>query len=115
MFFFCVEDAVDGGGSQSLGAIEVEWRVVPGLDHQIAGLDFAGAGLGYVLAVRGAVEHIAGVLCLLDNKAESNRKKGKGCAQITARRTESRTKRARHRKNSNTPKSNRKKAKGAHK
>ena len=40
----------------------MEWRVVPGLDHQIAGLDFAGAGLGYVLAVRGDVEHIA---CLL--------------------------------------------------
>ena len=98
-----------------LGAIEVEWRVVPGLDHQIAGLDFAGAGLIYVLAVRGAVEHIACFLCLLNNKAESNRKKGKGRAQITARRTESRTKRARHRKHSNTPKSNRKKAKGAHK
>ena len=26
--------------------------------HQIVDLDFAGAGLGYVLAVRGAVEHI---------------------------------------------------------
>ena len=115
-FFFCVEDAVGGGGSQPLGATEVEWRVVPGLDHQIAGLDFAGAGLGYVLAVRGAVERIAGVLCLLNNKAESNRKKGKGRAQITARRTESRTKRARHSENSsNTPKSSRKKAKGAHK
>ena len=59
---FCVEDAVGGGGSQPLGAIEVEWRVVPGLDHQIAGLDFAGAGLGYVLAVRGAVGHTAGFL-----------------------------------------------------
>ena len=94
----------------------MEWRVVPGLDHQITGLDFAGTGLGYVLAVRGAVEHIAGFLCLLNNKAESNRKKGKGRAQITARRTESRTKRAKHRKNSsNTPKSNRKKANGAHK
>ena len=79
LFFFCVEDAVGGGGSQPLGATEVEWRVVPGLDHQIAGLDFAGAGLGYVLAVRGAVAHIAaGVLCLLNNKAESNRKKSKG-------------------------------------
>ena len=42
--FFCVEDAVGGGGSQPLGAIEVEWRVVPGLDHQITGLDFAGTG-----------------------------------------------------------------------
>ena len=60
LVFFCVEDAVGGGGSQPLGAIEVEWRVVPGLDHQIAGLDFAGTGLGYVLAVREAVEHIAG-------------------------------------------------------
>ena len=105
MGFFCVEDAVGGGGSQPLGAIEVEWRVVPGLDHQIAGLDFAGTGLGYVLAVRGAVGHIAGFLCLLNSKAESNTKKGKGRAQITARRTESRTERARHRKNSsNTPK-----------
>ena len=116
MFFFRVEDAVGGGGSQQLGAIEVEWRVVPGLDHQIAGLDFAGTGLGYVLAVRGAVGHIAGFLCLLNSKAESNTKKSKGRAQITARRTESRTERARHRKNSsNTPKSNRKKANGAHK
>ena len=97
VFVFCVEDAVGGGGSQPLGAIEVEWRVVPGLDHQITGLDFAGTGLGYVLAVRGAVEHISGFLCL-NSKAESNRKKGKGRAQITARRTESRTKRARHRK-----------------
>ena len=61
-FFLCVEDAVGGGGSQPLGAIVVEWGVVPGLDHQIAGLDFAGAGLGYVVAVRGAVEHIAGFL-----------------------------------------------------
>ena len=43
--------------------------------RQIAGLDLAGAGLGYVIAVRGAVGHIAGVLCLLNNKAESNRKK----------------------------------------
>ena len=59
VFFFCVEDDVGGGGSQPLGAILVEWGVVPGLDHQIAGLDFAGAGLGYVVAVRGAVEHIA--------------------------------------------------------
>ena len=49
---------------------------------------------------------------MLNNKAEINRKKGKGRAQKTARRTESRTKRARHRKNSNTPKSNRKKGKG---
>ena len=50
---------------------------------------------------------------MLKNKAESNRIKGKGRAQITARSTESRTKRAWHRKNSsNTPKSNRKKAKG---
>ena len=40
----------------------VEWGVVPGLDHQILGLDFAGAGLGYVVAVRRAVEHIAGFL-----------------------------------------------------
>ena len=62
VFFFCVEDAVDGGGPQPLGAIEVERGVVPGLDHQTAGLDFAGAGLGYVLAVLGAVEHIAGFL-----------------------------------------------------
>ena len=62
MFFFCVEDAVDGRGPQPLGAIEVEGGVVPGLDHEIAGLDFAGAGLGYVLAVRGAVGHIAGFL-----------------------------------------------------
>ena len=30
-FFFCVEDAVDGGGPQPLGAIEVEGGVVPGL------------------------------------------------------------------------------------
>ena len=29
--FFCVEDAVDGGGPQPLGAIEVEGGVVPGL------------------------------------------------------------------------------------
>ena len=62
LVYFCVEDAVGGGGSQPLGAIVVEWGVVPGLDHQIAGLDFAGAGLGYVVAVRGAVEHIAGFL-----------------------------------------------------
>ena len=62
LVFFCVEDDVGGGGSQPLGAIVVEWGVVPGLDHQIAGLDFAGAGLGYVLAVRGAVGHIAGFL-----------------------------------------------------
>ena len=61
-FFFCVEDAVGGGGSQPLRAIVVEWRVVPGLDHQIAGLDLAGTGLGYVVAVRGGVEHIAGFL-----------------------------------------------------
>ena len=53
----CIRDR-----SQPLGAIVVEWGVVPGLDHQIAGLDFAGAGLGYVVAVRGAVEHIAGFL-----------------------------------------------------
>ena len=32
------------------------------LYHQMAGLDFAGAGLGYVLAVRGAVGHVAGFL-----------------------------------------------------
>ena len=62
VFVFCVEDAVGGGGSQPLGAIVVESGVVPGLDHQIAGLDFAGAGLGYVVAVRGAVEHLAGFL-----------------------------------------------------
>ena len=31
VFFFCVEDAVDGGGPQPLGAIEVEGGVVPGL------------------------------------------------------------------------------------
>ena len=61
MFFF-VEDAVDGGGPQPLGAIEVGRGVVPGLDHQIAGLDFAGKGLGYVLAVRGAVGNVAGFL-----------------------------------------------------
>ena len=60
--FSCVEDAVNGGGPQPLGAIEVEGGIVPRLDHQITGLDFAGAGLGYVLAVRGAVGHIAGVL-----------------------------------------------------
>ena len=40
----------------------MERGVVPGLDHRTAGLDFAGAGLGYVLAVRGAVEHRAGFL-----------------------------------------------------
>ena len=51
LFFFCVEDAVGGGGSQPLGAIVVEWGVVPGLDHQIAGLDFARAGLGYVCLI----------------------------------------------------------------
>ena len=62
LVFFCVEDAVGGGGSQPLGAIEVERGVVPGLDHQIAGLDSAGAGLGYVLAVRGALGHIADFL-----------------------------------------------------
>ena len=62
VLFFGVEDTVDGGGPQPLGAIEVERGVVPGVDHQIAGLDSAGAGLGYVLAVRGAVEHIAGFL-----------------------------------------------------
>ena len=62
VLFFGVEDTVDGGGPQPLGAIEVERGVVPGLDHQIVGLDSAGAGLGYVLAVRGAVEHIAGFL-----------------------------------------------------
>ena len=63
LVFFCyVEDAVGGGGSQPLGALVVEWGVVPGLDHQIAGLDFASAGLGYVVAVRGAVEYVAGFL-----------------------------------------------------
>ena len=31
VFFFCVEDAVDGGGPQALGAIEVKGGVVPGL------------------------------------------------------------------------------------
>ena len=31
VFFFCVEDAVDGGGPQPLRAIEVEGGVVPGL------------------------------------------------------------------------------------
>ena len=61
-FLFGIEDAVDGGGPQPLGAIEVEGGSFPGLDHQIAGLDFADAGLGYVLAVRGAVEYIAGFL-----------------------------------------------------
>ena len=61
MFFF-VEDAVDGGGPQPLGSIQVEGGVVLGLDHEIASLDFAGAGLGYVLAVRGAVGHRAGFL-----------------------------------------------------
>ena len=30
-FLFCVEDAVDGGDPQPLGAIEVEGGVVPGL------------------------------------------------------------------------------------
>ena len=55
VFLFCVEDAVDGGGPQPLGAIDVEGGVLPGLDHQIAGLDFAGTGLGYVLAVRGCL------------------------------------------------------------
>ena len=49
------------GGVNRLEQIEVEWRVVPGRDHQITGLDFAGTGLGYVLAVRGAVEHISGL------------------------------------------------------
>ena len=38
---------------------------------------------------------------MLNDKAESNRKKGKGRAQITARSTESRTKRARRKKSSN--------------
>ena len=62
VFFLCVEDAVDRGGPQPLGAIEVEGGVVPGLDHEIAGVGFAGAGLDYVLTVRGAVGHIAGSL-----------------------------------------------------
>ena len=67
----------------------MEWRVVPGLDHQIAGLDFAGTGLGYVLAVRGAVEHIAGFLCLLNNKAEIEKKaKGAHKQQREARKAE---------------------------
>ena len=61
-FLFGIEDAVDGGGPQPLGAIEVEGGVVSGLDHQIAGLEFAGAGLGCVLVVRKAVGHIAGFL-----------------------------------------------------
>ena len=52
----------DGRVTQTKQKNVVEWGVVPGLDHQIAGLDFAGAGLGYVVAVRGAVEHIAGFL-----------------------------------------------------
>ena len=30
-FYFCFEDAVDGGGPQPLGAIEAEGGVVPGL------------------------------------------------------------------------------------
>ena len=62
MAFSCAEDAVDGCGPQPLGAMEVEGGVVPGLEHQIAGLDFAGADLGYVLAVLGSVGHIAGFL-----------------------------------------------------
>ena len=37
VLYFCV----DGGGPQPLGAIEVERGVVPGLDHQTAGLDLS--------------------------------------------------------------------------
>ena len=62
MFFFCVEDAVDGGGPQPLRAIEVEGVVVPVLDHEIAGLDFSGARFCNIFAVGGAVGHIAGFL-----------------------------------------------------
>ena len=101
LVFFCVEDAVGGGGSQPLGAIVVEWGVVPGLDHQIAGLDFARAGLGYVVG-SWSCRTYSRLSVITNNKAESNRKKGKGRAQITARRTESRTKRARHRKTAAT-------------
>ena len=78
----------------------VEWGVVPGLDHQIAGLDFARAGLGYVVG-SWSCRTYSRLSVITNNKAESNRKKGKGRAQITARSTQSRTKRARHRKSSN--------------
>jgi len=59
---FGVQDALDGGGPQPLRAVEVEGGVVPVLDHEIAGLDFSGARFCNVLAVVGAVGHIAGFL-----------------------------------------------------
>ena len=93
----------------------MEWRVVPGLDHQIAGLDFAGTGLGYVLAVRGAVEHIAGFLCLLNSKAESKRKKGKGRAQEQREERKAERKGRGTEKTAATRQKATKKANGAHK
>ena len=59
---FGVQDALDGGGPQQLRAIEVEGGVVPVLDHEIAGLDFSGTRFCNILAVGGAVGHIAGFL-----------------------------------------------------
>ena len=49
------------------------------------------------------------------NKAESNRKKGKGRAQYNSEKNGKQNKKGEAQKKSNTPKSNRKKAKGAHK
>ena len=59
-----VEQAGDGGGPQTLAAVQVEGGLVPGLDHEVAGLDFAGALLRDDPAVCRAVGHITVLLRL---------------------------------------------------
>ena len=59
-----LEQAGGGGGPQSLAAVQVEGGLVPGLDHDVAGLDLAGALLRDVPAVCRAVGHIAVLLRL---------------------------------------------------
>ena len=59
-----VEQTGDGGGPQTLAAVQVEGGLVPGLDHEVAGLDLAGALLRDVPAVCRAVGHIAVLLRL---------------------------------------------------
>ena len=59
-----VEQAGDGGGPQTLAAAQVEGGLVPGLDHEVAGLDLDGALLRDVPAVCRAVGHIAVLLRL---------------------------------------------------
>ena len=55
-----VEQADDGGGPQTLAAVQlVGGGLVSGLDHEVAGLDLAGALLRDVPADCIAVGHIA--------------------------------------------------------